>query len=124
MQILLDTHTFLWWLGDSARLSRKALECISDGENDIYLSAVSIWEIRIKEKLGKLKTPKNLLETAEAQGILQIEMTWRHADATKALPNLHKDPFDRLLIAQARSEGLKILTDDTAIKRYDVPTVW
>ena len=108
MQILLDTHALLWWLGQSDLLSKKAFECISDGSNDIFVSSGSIWEIRIKEKVGKLKVPKNLVEVIDNQGFLPLDVIWSHTDYIRNLPNIHKDPFDRLLIAQAKIEKLKI----------------
>lgn len=124
MQCLLDTPVLLWWLGDSSQLSSKAKKCIIDGENDIYLSSVSIWEMRVKESLGKLSMPKKLLAVVQKQGILSLEMTWGHADAVKTLPYHHKDPFDRLLVAQAQVEGLSIVTKDEMIKKYGVATIW
>jgi len=114
----------LWWLSQSDLLSKKAFECITDGSNDIFISSVCIWEIRIKEKLGKLKIPKNLIEIIEDQGFLPLDVIWSHSEYIKNLPNIHKDPFDRLLIAQAKVEKLKILTKNKYIGKYSISTIW
>jgi len=124
MQILVDTHALLWWLSDSGSLSKVARDTLSDGKNDLYFSAASVWEISIKEQLGKIKIPKNFLAAVESQGIFQLDITWEHAFSVKTLPQIHQDPFDRLLIAQARAERLCILTKDESIAQYPVETLW
>lgn len=124
MNLLLDTHTLLWWLGDDAKLPRKAHEAIASGENEIFVSAVSLWEIRLKESVGKIKTPKSLVKAIQDQGFNSLEVTWRHTDSINNLPFIHQDPFDRLLIVQAQLENLSLVTKDPLIKKYKVQTLW
>ena len=128
MRLLLDTHAFLWWVTDDDRLSERAGELIADGANDVYFSAASAWEIAIKAGLGRIRlsedarslTPQQLERNAFQA--LPIHVT--HAVAVIALPDLHRDPFDRMLVAQAMSEGLTIVSSDPELARYPVPVVW
>jgi len=129
MTVLLDTHAFLWWIDNSNKLSQTAREVIADSNNKIYLSAVSTWEIAIKDQLGKLTAPKPLLPFFTDQihknnfHFLSIQM--EHTCKVNDLENIHKDPFDRLLIGQAIIEGIPILTIDSLISAYrDVKTIW
>jgi PIN domain nuclease of toxin-antitoxin system len=114
MRALLDTHTFLWWITDNPSLPDRVCEIISDGKNDLFLSAASGWEMAIKANLGKLQLPDNLESFISEQLIinatasLPIEM--HHALYVYTLPDYHRDPFDRLLIAQAILENLPIIT--------------
>ena len=123
MNILLDTHALLWWLDDNPTLSDKARVHISDGNNLIFVSAVVIWEIRIKQSLGKLDIPRNFRQVMEQQPFEFLAITIEHAHAVGDLPAVHRDPFDRMLIAQAKTEGFTILTRDRFFKEYKVPTI-
>ena len=128
MRVLLDTHTFLWWITDDSRLSKKAREIINDGHNELYLSAASGWELAIKARLGRLRLPDDLerfvLEQLTLNGIESLPVQMGHTLHVRVLPDHHRDPFDRLLVAQAHLESLPILTRDPYIARYQVKTVW
>lgn len=121
MRILLDTHLLLWWLGDDPALGDRGRELISAPENLIFISAASVWEIRIKQGIGKLDLPEDFAEVLATQPFETLAVTVEHAHALRDLPLHHRDPFDRVLIAQARLERLTILTRDRALGRYDVP---
>lgn len=123
MRILLDTNFVLWWLADDLDLGERARELIAAPENLIFYSAASIWEIRIKQALGKLDLPDEFAEALGHQAFEPLAISVTHAHALQDLPQLHRDPFDRLLIAQARCERLTILTRDGIIGQYDVATV-
>ncbi len=118
MRLLLDTHVFLWWLADDKRLTTGEREAIRDPENDVYLSAASVWEIVIKQGLGRLRTPEPASAAALRLGLQPLPITFEHAEATAALAPLHNDPFDRLLIAQAKVESLTLASHDPAIRAY------
>ena len=120
MRLLLDTHVLLWALTDDPSLSAAARAAIVDGRNRVVVSAVSAWEITIKRSLGKLRAPADLAEEVAAHRFTPLALSLEHALAVGALPDLHRDPFDRLLVAQAGVEGLTIVTRDRAIARYDV----
>lgn len=120
MRLLLDTHVLLWALADDPSLSTAARAAIVDGRNRVVASAVSAWEITIKRSLGKLRAPADLAEAVAAHRFTPLAVSLEHALAVGALPDLHRDPFDRLLVAQAGVEGLTIVTRDRAIARYDV----
>lgn len=128
MRALLDTHAFLWWITDDPRLPHKARGIISEGENELYLSAASGWEIAIKARLGRLQLPDDperfIPEQLALNAIESLPVQMSHALRVHALPDYHRDPFDRLLIAQAQLEGLPILTEDGRIARYRVKTIW
>jgi PIN domain nuclease of toxin-antitoxin system len=118
VNLLLDTHVFIWVADDDARLSANAWSMIEEA-NAVYVSSASIWEAAIKYQLGKLKvTPDRLLEAVAGSGFLELPISSRHAAAVARLPPIHRDPFDRLLIAQAISEPLHFLTADEALPRY------
>lgn len=123
MRLLLDTHVLLWWLGDDPALGEIARAVIADPANLILLSAASVWEIRIKQAIGKLDLPADFAEVLAEQAFEPLAVTVSHAHAVKELPLLHRDPFDRMLVAQARIERLTILTRDHLIMQYDVPTL-
>jgi len=128
VNVLLDTHAFLWWVRDDARLSAVAREVVGDGDNSIFLSTASAWEIVIKARLGKLRAPVDL-ESFLAQQLAHnafevLPVGLRHALRVASLPDLHRDPFDRMLVAQSQVESLVILTADEAVARYDVRTRW
>lgn len=118
MHILLDTHLFIWWLKDDRHLSKKARSLIIDADA-VYISSVSIWEAAIKIQLGKLSAAiSDLAGSIEAEGFLELPLTAKHAVMLMDLPNYHRDPFDRMLISQAISEPLRLLTADEMLKQY------
>ena len=123
MNLLLDTHVLLWWLDDEPTLSKKARDAITTGENMVFISAVVIWEIRIKQALGKLKIPKNFRKVLEQQPFEFLPITVEHAHEIALLPLHHRDPFDRMLVAQAKIENLSLVTRDAHLKGYDVPII-
>ena len=120
MNLLLDTHVLLWWLNDQPVLSKKSRAAIAEGKNLVFVSAVVVWEIRIKEALGKLEIPRNFRSVLESQPFEMLDMTVEHAHAVKDLPVHHRYPFDRMLIAQAKVEGFTLLTHDARLKKYKV----
>lgn len=126
MRLLLDSHAFLWWLGDDSRLGTRARAAIASRGNQVHVSAASIWEIAIKTSLRKLSVgdaPVDLAESIGRCGFVELAVNARHAEAVRALPFHHADPFDRLLVAQARIEGLALVTADALVARYDVATL-
>lgn len=128
MRLLLDTHTFLWYISDSPQVSEKAREHIDDEHNQILLSAASVWEMAIKHSQGKL----NLTMSFEVFVLLQLRMNdfrqldiqKRHIDAVATLPFHHRDPFDRLLVSQAMVERIPILSANSAFDAYPIKRVW
>jgi PIN domain nuclease of toxin-antitoxin system len=122
--LLLDTHALLWSVGDTDRLSAVARDVLSAGAVAAYVSAASIWEIAIKRASGKLKAPEDLLEKVAAARFGELGITFNHSIVAGALPPHHGDPFDRMLIAQAQSEKLTLVTNDPRIAAYDVPVLW
>ncbi|MCA9432022.1 MAG: type II toxin-antitoxin system VapC family toxin [Candidatus Omnitrophica bacterium] len=124
MRILLDTHTLLWTLADDPKLDDKVREAIINEANEIFASVASVWEISIKQSLGKLDAPENLVETLEATRIDLLPIIAIHAIEVSRLPLHHRDPFDRMLIAQARIEGMTISTQDPEFRKYDVPLIF
>jgi PIN domain nuclease of toxin-antitoxin system len=123
MNILLDTHVLIWALENNPRLSGRACSAIVEGRNMVYISAVSVWEISIKRALGKLRTPDNLLEEISLHRFSLLDISGRHAEAAGALPMIHRDPFDRMLVAQCRLEKLTLITADQNIGAYDVSII-
>ncbi|HJZ47151.1 MAG TPA: type II toxin-antitoxin system VapC family toxin [Roseiflexaceae bacterium] len=128
MKALLDTHTFLWWINNDQRLSERVREIIGDGENTLFLSAASGWEIAIKAQLGKLKLAANLEQFIAEQLALNafesLPIQLPHGLRVATLPPHHRDPFDRMLVAQSQLEDLPIVTADAQIARYDVQVIW
>jgi PIN domain nuclease of toxin-antitoxin system len=128
MKILLDTHTFLWWITDDQKLSGRAREIISDGSNELFLSAATGWEIAIKVQIGRLKLPEEpirfILEQMRINAIQSLPIQMNHALHVSTLPQHHRDPFDRLLIAQAQLEGLPVLSSDHQLANYQVEVIW
>lgn len=120
---LLDTHTFLWWLKNSKMLGGECIKTISNPDNDIYVSAVNLWEISIKKKIGKLKAPGNLVSISEEKGFLPLPITLTDGEELYRLPLLHKDPFDRMLVVQALNNHLTIITNDESITQYEILTI-
>ncbi len=123
MTLLLDTHVLLWWLEDPRKLSKQAKKAIEDGTNRVYVSAAVAWEIAIKKALGKLDAPDDLEEMVDSNRFLSLPVTIPHALAVLALPNFHRDPFDRMLIAQALHEGFRLVTRDQEIAKYPVAQI-
>ena len=123
MNLLLDTHVLLWWLDDNPTLLINAKEIIADGGNIVFVSAATIWEIRIKQTLGKLEIPDNFRDVLEQQAFEILPITADHAHFIGELPAHHRDPFNRMLIAQALFEGFALVTRDNRFKRYKVSTI-
>lgn len=123
MQLLLDTHVLLWSLAGDDRLGDRAVDLIEDGRNVVYVSAASIWEISIKRSLGKLRVPGDVPTEVDAASFIRLPISFEHAVEVAALPDLHADPFDRMLIAQARTDRLTLMTDDALMQRYDVQLI-
>ena len=121
MNLLLDTHVLLWWLNGDDTLSEMSQEAIADSKNLVFISAVTVWEIRIKEALKKLKIPENFKSVLAEQPFDLLNITHEHAHAIKDLPAYHSDPFDRMLIAQAKVEGFTLVTRDVHLKKYRIP---
>ncbi len=120
MNLLLDTHILIWALENNPALSDKAREAIIDGRNMVFVSAASVWEISIKTAMGKLEVPNNLIEEIAIHRFTQLSMNFEHAKLAGELPDIHKDPFDRMLIAQAMIEKLTMVTQDNRIPKYGV----
>jgi PIN domain nuclease of toxin-antitoxin system len=121
---LLDTHAFIWLVMGDRRLGKEVIELVESLTNDIYVSAASIWEISIKQGIGKLPSlSRDAEEVIDETGLIRLDISTRHAQLAGRLPLLHRDPFDRMLIAQAQTEDLVLITDDWNIEQYDVPTL-
>ena len=118
MKLLLDTHILLWWLDASPLLSEEAVSLIHEPENTIFVSAVSLWEIWLKQSLGKLRLPANFLERLAAESFESLPLTAAHTARIGNLEWVHRDPFDRMLIAQAQAENLLLLTADEILAAY------
>lgn len=128
MKILVDTQCFLWSFLDPSRLSETAKSVLSERREELLFSAVSAWEIAIKAGIGKLHLPEPpeqyVLPRIARAGMMTLAISHVHALRVSALPPIHRDPFDRLLVAQAQLDGLTILTADPQIGRYEVRTLW
>lgn len=128
MNLLLDTCSFLWIIWDAPDLSDTARTLFSDPDNDVYLSTVSSWEIALKYRLGKLPLPDDpdllVPRHRDRHGIVPLPLDELSALRSHRLPDLHRDPFDRMLISQAITGGMTIVTPDHAISAYPVPTIW
>ena len=128
MRLLLDTHALLWWLDGDRQLSPKARRAIADQSNTILVSAASAWEIATKARLGKVPGAADVAADVAAcvagQGFLPIDITMLHAQRAGRLPGEHRDPFDRMLIAQSQMEDIAILSDDEAFDKFDVRRFW
>ncbi len=115
---LLDTHIFLWWMSDTQQLSQEVFEIISDSSNQIYISAATIWEIAIKVALGKLEIDANLDNIIQENGFKELKVSAICANATKELEQIHRDPFDRMLISQAIQGDMTLISVDGYISQY------
>jgi len=124
VRLLLDTHVLLWWRAAARSLSRRARTEIADGENEILVSIVSLWEITRKRSLGKIAFPDDLEAVLKEERFTLLPVSFRHLRSLDALPQLHRDPFDRLLIAQSLAEQLPIVTGDRAFAGYGAMLVW
>lgn len=123
MRLLLDTHALLWTLGDPEKLSTSAFGAIVDESNDVLVSSASVWEVAIKRALGKLAAPTDLEAGIVRQGFRALPITFQHAEVAGALPPHHADPFDRMLVAQAQSEALTLVTRDARMRSYGVTMI-
>jgi len=121
MRLLLDTHTFVWW--DNDELPRSVRDRIQSADT-VYVSAASAWEVAIKTALGKITARAAFADAIDDYGFDALPITVAHADAVRALPPHHRDPFDRLLVVQAQIEGLTLVSRDPAMRLYAVPVVW
>ncbi len=128
MRVLLDTHAFIWWVTNNSQLSDAARACIADSDNNVFLSTASAWEIVIKVNIGKLilqEPPKSYIQSRlDSNQFESLPIQMNHVLQVTALPNHHRDPFDRLLIAQSQAEEMPILTADYLIVQYSVNVIW
>jgi len=123
-RLLVDTHVLLWWLADDPALTDTARASIADPANEPLVSAASVWEIAIKRALGKLSAPDDLPDVIASEGFAWLPVEARHAWEVRALPFHHRDPFDRLLVAQARADSLPVVTGDPWFAAYGVGVRW
>ncbi len=119
MKLLLDTHVFLWWLQAPEQIAKDARSSIEDTDNTILVSIVSLWEIAIKRSLGKLEAPVDLVHDVNRVGFIQLQIQTIHLVELESLPSHHRDPFDRLLVAQSRVESATLVSRDEQIFRYE-----
>ena len=127
MDLLLDTHSLIWFLNGDEKLSDKVKIAIEDSNNSKIVSIASIWEIAIKISLDKFRFPKgfkHFLDMVEENGLEILPITFEHAVVLSTLEFIHRDPFDRLLIAQCMADNLILATKDDNIKRYNIQTIW
>jgi PIN domain nuclease of toxin-antitoxin system len=128
MDLLLDTHAFLWWLAGDEALSDAARTAIADEANNVYISAASVWEIGTKHRLGKLPGVRaiaaNLVDAIAGQGFTGLPISVRHGQIAGSLPGPHRDPFDRMLIAQAMIENLVLVSNEQSFDAYGVARLW
>ena len=125
MRLLLDTHALLWALATPSRLSTRAAEAVRSADNEIFVSAANVWEISIKAALGKLDADVDeVVREVSDVGFSSLSITLPHARRVRALAPHHRDPFDRMLVAQALEEGLVVVTHDPAFDAYAVPLLW
>jgi len=123
IRLLLDTHVAIWFFEDPGLLTNEAREVVEDSANVSYLSAASVWEWALKQALGRISTPTELDAGAVRAGFEELPVTWAHGRAAAALPALHGDPFDRILVAQATLEDLVLLTRDRRVAQYPIATM-
>lgn len=119
MSLLLDTHVVLWWLADDPTLSEDVKSRL-DVEPDVYVSSATVWEIAIKQAIGKISQPADLPDVIRGSGFRELLISFEHAIAAGRLPLLHRDPFDRMLVAQANCENLTLATRDVNCQKYEV----
>jgi PIN domain nuclease of toxin-antitoxin system len=125
VRLLLDTHTVLWWFMDDPRLSRAAQTVLDNADNELFLSAVAGYEIAYKQRSGRIpQVPDGLPRRLHRAGIMVLPLTLAHALAAAALPGPHRDPWDRIMMAQALAEGLTVVTIDPQFTQYGIPVLW
>ena len=124
MKLLLDTHVALWWLADDDRIGDHVVRRLTENTSQVLLSAVVVWEVAIKRSLGKLDAPPELARTLLDAGAQPLPVTIDHAAAVEKLPWRHRDPFDRLLVAQALTEDAAIVSGDEPLSEYGVTVIW
>jgi PIN domain nuclease of toxin-antitoxin system len=128
MGALLDTHALIWWVTGDERISPQLRQLLGDADTDVYVSAATAWEIATKARIGKLDVPRGLLrdfvEAIDLLGFHPLPITLRHGHDAGQLPGAHRDPFDRMLAAQARAESLSLVSLDPAFEALGVTTVW
>ncbi|MGH2595093.1 MAG: type II toxin-antitoxin system VapC family toxin [Actinomycetota bacterium] len=128
MRVLLDTHAFLWWISDDEQLTAGARETIGAADNQVFVSVASVWEIVTKSRLGRLPLPEpvgRFVATHLEQNAFQpLPIAMRHAFELETLPDLHRDPFDRMLVAQALAEEMPLVSGDDAVRAYPLTTIW
>jgi len=119
-RFLLDTHVMLWWLNDAPELGPRCREVLSDERNEVFVSAATAWEISKKTVIGKLEAPEDIDTIVEDEGFSKLPISLYHGQLAGRLPVLHRDPFDRMLVAQAQAEGLVLITADENIIKYNI----
>ena len=125
MRLLLDTHALVWFLIDRKRIPARLLAILVDPVQVVYVSAIAVWEATVKAGIGKLSLPLDELEAIIVEsGFSELPVTFAHALEVRHLPLIHRDPFDRLLVAQARHDGLTLVTRDPTVRRYPIDTLW
>ena len=124
MNLLVDTHAVYWMMTDDARLPAGLRAGLQGGAHDVAVSAVSVWELEIKRAIGKLELDMDIVAGVEEAGMRTLAISVEHAVAAARLPLHHQDPFDRMLVAQARAQGLVLATRHRQLARYDVPILW
>ncbi len=125
MSLLLDTHVFLWWIGEPGRLTNAARDAIADPDTQVFVSAVSAWEISIKRALGRVDLRDEEYQYGVREsGFADLPVTSPHGIAAGDLPDHHRDPFDRMLVAQAQAEGLTLVTHDRTLEPYGADFLW
>ena len=124
MRLLVDTHVVIWAASGDPRLAPDVAAALADRRNEVLASAVVVWEVAIKRALGRLRAPDDIADVLLQAGATPLAVSLQHAAAVEHLPRHHGDPFDRLLVAQARLEGAVIVSGDAALRAYDVPVLW
>ncbi len=118
--VLIDTHIYLWWLESPSKISHEARSLIEDPATTVFVSAAVPWEISVKKKIGKLDAPEDVMSYMENERFLELSISHQHSEALQRLPDIHKDPFDRIQIAQALVENLYFISRDSNILQYDL----
>jgi PIN domain nuclease of toxin-antitoxin system len=124
VHLLIDTHALMWWREDSPQLSPRARREIADPDNEIFVSVVTLWEIILKRSAGRLNFPDDLEQVLREDSFTLMPINFHHLRTIERLPFLHKDPFDRMLIAQATAEGIPLITKDRGLSRYGIALLW
>jgi PIN domain nuclease of toxin-antitoxin system len=118
MRLLLGTHSFLYWVEDSPRLPKRFRAAIAEPTNDVFVTAVTVWEVAIKRRTGRIVFPRGIVEEIASQGFQPLPIAIRHAEAVEHLPIIHRDPFDRMLVTQTMAEGMVLLTVNAQMIKY------